>query len=158
MQAKKFRQAMHERAMADIVNEDTNASNASASTNTTTTKKNNVKGALEEEDSGADSDVVVDGADNVEDLENITHEELSERDDGLVREQNAYRERVNDASHSLRAVAFGQDRFKRRYWALPRLGGIFIEGMESGETQEENELEDEREQEAVEASQNSEEN
>lgn len=28
---------------------------------------------------------------------------------------------------------FGQDRYRRRYWILPQCGGIFVEGMESGE-------------------------
>lgn len=32
-------------------------------------------------------------------------------------------------------MMFGQDRYKRRYWVLPQCGGIFVEGMESGEGQ-----------------------
>uniref|UniRef100_A0A8C2NL52 Bromodomain adjacent to zinc finger domain protein 2B n=1 Tax=Capra hircus TaxID=9925 RepID=A0A8C2NL52_CAPHI len=42
-----------------------------------------------------------------------------------------------DASHSLRSMMFGQDRYRRRYWILPQCGGIFVEGMESGEGLEE---------------------
>lgn len=38
-----------------------------------------------------------------------------------------------DASHKLRAICLGNDRFKRRYWVLPFGGGIFVEGLESGE-------------------------
>jgi len=30
-------------------------------------------------------------------------------------------------------VSFGQDRFRRRYWILPKCGGIFVEGLESAE-------------------------
>lgn len=30
-------------------------------------------------------------------------------------------------------MMFGQDRYRRRYWILPQCGGIFVEGMESGE-------------------------
>ena len=30
-------------------------------------------------------------------------------------------------------IATGQDRYKRRYWVLPQCGGIYVEGMESGE-------------------------
>ena len=37
------------------------------------------------------------------------------------------------AQHKLRAEEYGQDRHKRRYWVLPYCGGIFVEGMESGE-------------------------
>lgn len=30
----------------------------------------------------------------------------------------------------LRAVSLGQDRYRRRYWVLPYLAGIFVEGTE----------------------------
>jgi hypothetical protein len=30
-------------------------------------------------------------------------------------------------------MAFGQDRYKRRYWVLPFAGGIYVEGLESAE-------------------------
>lgn len=36
-------------------------------------------------------------------------------------------------SHKLSALTFGQDRYRRRYWVLPKCGGIFVEGLESGE-------------------------
>lgn len=36
-------------------------------------------------------------------------------------------------SHKLSAMSFGQDRYRRRYWVLPKCGGIFVEGLESGE-------------------------
>ena len=51
-----------------------------------------------------------------------------------------------DASHRLRAFSFGQDRYKRCYWALPHLGGMFVEGMESCELEDENITEAEREE------------
>ena len=38
-----------------------------------------------------------------------------------------------DGSHNVRAIILGQDRYKRTYWVLPRAGGVFVEGMESGE-------------------------
>ena len=43
------------------------------------------------------------------------------------------RERVFTLSHKLSAMSFGQDRYRRRYWVLPKCGGIFVEGLESGE-------------------------
>jgi len=43
------------------------------------------------------------------------------------------RERVFTLAHKLSAMTFGQDRYRRRYWVLPKCGGIFVEGLESGE-------------------------
>ena len=43
------------------------------------------------------------------------------------------RKKVFDASHKLRASSFGQDRYRRRYWALPTCGGIYLESLESAE-------------------------
>uniref|UniRef100_A0A9J8CT19 Bromodomain adjacent to zinc finger domain 2B n=1 Tax=Cyprinus carpio carpio TaxID=630221 RepID=A0A9J8CT19_CYPCA len=48
-------------------------------------------------------------------------------------QQTQIRRKLLEASHSLRSVMFGQDRYKRRYWLLPQCGGIFVEGLESGE-------------------------
>lgn len=41
------------------------------------------------------------------------------------------------ASHKVRAISLGQDRYKRRYWVLPTAGGVYIEGQESGYFDEE---------------------
>lgn len=40
------------------------------------------------------------------------------------------------ATQQLRAISFGQDRYRRRYWLIPHAGGIFVEGMESAELPE----------------------
>lgn len=50
-----------------------------------------------------------------------------------LQQQNQLRERVFTLSHKLSAMSFGQDRYRRRYWVLPKCGGIFVEGLESGE-------------------------
>uniref|UniRef100_A0A8C9LVB5 Bromodomain adjacent to zinc finger domain 2B n=1 Tax=Piliocolobus tephrosceles TaxID=591936 RepID=A0A8C9LVB5_9PRIM len=60
-------------------------------------------------------------------------EELEKQIEKLSKQQSQYRRKLFDASHSLRSVMFGQDRYRRRYWILPQCGGIFVEGMESGE-------------------------
>uniref|UniRef100_A0A8C5J5U6 Bromodomain adjacent to zinc finger domain protein 2B n=1 Tax=Junco hyemalis TaxID=40217 RepID=A0A8C5J5U6_JUNHY len=52
-------------------------------------------------------------------------------------QQSQYRKKLFEASHCLRSMMFGQDRYRRRYWILPQCGGIFVEGMESGEGLEE---------------------
>ncbi|XP_051040569.1 bromodomain adjacent to zinc finger domain protein 2B isoform X6 [Phodopus roborovskii] len=64
-------------------------------------------------------------------------EELEKQIEKLSKQQSQYRRKLFDASHSLRSMMFGQDRYRRRYWVLPQCGGIFVEGMESGEGLEE---------------------
>lgn len=43
---------------------------------------------------------------------------------------------LNTSALQLRATCFGQDRYYRRYWTLPRSGGVFVEGMESADPEE----------------------
>ncbi|XP_078581677.1 bromodomain adjacent to zinc finger domain protein 2B-like isoform X8 [Branchiostoma floridae x Branchiostoma japonicum] len=60
-------------------------------------------------------------------------EETERRIEKLSKQQSQYRSKLFDASHSLRALCLGQDRYHRRYWVLPCAGGVFVEGMESAE-------------------------
>uniref|UniRef100_A0A7N6A722 Bromodomain adjacent to zinc finger domain 2B n=1 Tax=Anabas testudineus TaxID=64144 RepID=A0A7N6A722_ANATE len=60
-------------------------------------------------------------------------EELEKQIEKTYKQQNHIRQKLFDSSHSLHSMAIGQDRYKRRYWVLPQCGGIFVEGMESGE-------------------------
>uniref|UniRef100_A0A3B3RFA1 Bromodomain adjacent to zinc finger domain 2B n=1 Tax=Paramormyrops kingsleyae TaxID=1676925 RepID=A0A3B3RFA1_9TELE len=76
-------------------------------------------------------------------------EELEKQIDKLTKQQNQIRRKLFEASHSLRSMMFGQDRYKRRYWVLPQCGGVFVEGMESGEGLTERERERYREQESA---------
>ncbi|XP_061219828.1 bromodomain adjacent to zinc finger domain protein 2B isoform X14 [Neopsephotus bourkii] len=64
-------------------------------------------------------------------------EELEKQIEKLAKQQSQYRKKLFEASHCLRSMMFGQDRYRRRYWILPQCGGIFVEGMESGEGPEE---------------------
>lgn len=41
-----------------------------------------------------------------------------------------FRKKLLHSSQMLRAVSLGQDRYRRRYWVLPYLTGIFVEGTE----------------------------
>ncbi|NXM31054.1 BAZ2B protein, partial [Oxyruncus cristatus] len=66
-----------------------------------------------------------------------TVEELEKQIEKLTKQQSQYRKKLFEASHCLRSMMFGQDRYRRRYWILPQCGGIFVEGMESGEGLEE---------------------
>ncbi|KAG8559889.1 hypothetical protein GDO81_017480 [Engystomops pustulosus] len=77
-----------------------------------------------------------------------TVEELEKQIEKLLKQQNQYRKKLFESSHSLRSMMFGQDRYRRRYWILPQCGGIFVEGMESGEGLEEMAKEKERHRQA----------
>ncbi|XP_071771100.2 bromodomain adjacent to zinc finger domain protein 2B isoform X2 [Centroberyx gerrardi] len=69
-------------------------------------------------------------------------EELEKQIEKLAKQHHQIRRKLFEASHSLRSMMYGQDRYRRRYWVLPHCGGVFIEAMESGEAPEE--LEEER--------------
>uniref|UniRef100_A0A8C7Q6R5 Bromodomain adjacent to zinc finger domain 2B n=1 Tax=Oncorhynchus mykiss TaxID=8022 RepID=A0A8C7Q6R5_ONCMY len=74
-------------------------------------------------------------------------EELEKQIEKLAKQQHQVRRKLFEASHSLRSMMYGQDRYRRRYWVLPHCGGVFIEAMESGEAA--GELENERERRRV---------
>uniref|UniRef100_A0A8C0GDF9 Bromodomain adjacent to zinc finger domain 2A n=1 Tax=Chelonoidis abingdonii TaxID=106734 RepID=A0A8C0GDF9_CHEAB len=59
--------------------------------------------------------------------------ELERQIEKLAKRQMFFRKKLLHASQTLRAAALGQDRYRRRYWVLPHLGGIFVEGSEAGE-------------------------
>uniref|UniRef100_A0A8B9KJX3 Bromodomain adjacent to zinc finger domain, 2Ba n=1 Tax=Astyanax mexicanus TaxID=7994 RepID=A0A8B9KJX3_ASTMX len=71
-------------------------------------------------------------------------EELEKQIEKVSKQLNLIRRKLFESNHALRSMSYGQDRYRRRYWVLPQCGGVFIEGMESGEGQEELEKERER--------------
>uniref|UniRef100_A0A668AEE3 Bromodomain adjacent to zinc finger domain 2B n=1 Tax=Myripristis murdjan TaxID=586833 RepID=A0A668AEE3_9TELE len=71
-------------------------------------------------------------------------EELEKQIEKSYKQQCQIRRKLFESSHSLRSMILGQDRYKRRYWVLPQCGGIFVEGMDSGEGCEELERERKR--------------
>ncbi|XP_057349891.1 bromodomain adjacent to zinc finger domain protein 2B-like [Manis pentadactyla] len=78
---------------------------------------------------GGDSDA--DGNEEEEEEEDKEDRKGKKTDVCEDEQQSQYRRELFDASHSLRSVMFGQDRYRRRYWIFPQCGGIFVEGMES---------------------------
>lgn len=56
--------------------------------------------------------------------------ELERQIDKLTKRQAFFRKKLLQSSHSMRAVLLGQDRYRRRYLALPHLGGVLVEGPE----------------------------
>ncbi|XP_076825908.1 bromodomain adjacent to zinc finger domain protein 2B-like isoform X3 [Clavelina lepadiformis] len=59
----------------------------------------------------------------------------------LTKEHQSFNERLFSSSKPLRAIDMGQDRYKRRYWVLSNLGGVFVEGLESGHWYDDDEFE-----------------
>jgi len=68
--------------------------------------------------------------------ETMTQEDSDKKIESLRKQHPAYRQQVFRSSLRLRAINIGQDRFKRTYWILPLTGGLFAEGMESGEPED----------------------
>ncbi|XP_074258854.1 bromodomain adjacent to zinc finger domain protein 2A isoform X2 [Saimiri boliviensis] len=56
--------------------------------------------------------------------------ELERQIEKLSKRQLFFRKKLLHSSQMLRAVSLGQDRYRRRYWILPYLAGIFVEGTE----------------------------
>ncbi|XP_075407570.1 bromodomain adjacent to zinc finger domain protein 2A isoform X2 [Tenrec ecaudatus] len=56
--------------------------------------------------------------------------ELERQIEKLSKRQFFFRKKLLHSSQMLRAVSLGQDRYRRRYWVLPYLAGIFVEGTE----------------------------
>ncbi|XP_038049473.1 bromodomain adjacent to zinc finger domain protein 2B-like isoform X4 [Patiria miniata] len=83
-------------------------------------------GGANEDEGGLDEEVEV---------ESTTDglEEIEKKMEKLGKQHGQFRHKIFDASHSLRAIAFGQDRYRRRYWVLPHSGGLLVEGLESAE-------------------------
>ncbi|KAM9486251.1 bromodomain adjacent to zinc finger domain protein 2B isoform 2-T3 [Clarias gariepinus] len=54
-------------------------------------------------------------------------EELEKQIEKLTKQQLLIRRKMFDSSPSLHSIMLGQDRYKRRYWALPQCGGVFVE-------------------------------
>lgn len=51
-------------------------------------------------------------------------------DGSSLQRQVFFRKKLQQASHSLRAMSLGQDRYRRRYWLMPQIGAIMVEGPE----------------------------
>ncbi|KAJ8955723.1 hypothetical protein NQ318_008595 [Aromia moschata] len=66
----------------------------------------------------------------------LSGEELGKKLEKLVKTSEFQQNSLNTALLQLRATCFGQDRCYRRYWSLPKAGGVFVEAMESAEPDE----------------------
>ncbi|XP_056418390.1 bromodomain adjacent to zinc finger domain protein 2A isoform X2 [Hyla sarda] len=60
---------------------------------------------------------------------NVNTLELERQIEKLTKRQMFLRKKIISCSQRLRCMSLGQDRFRRFYWMLPRIGGIFVEGL-----------------------------
>lgn len=63
----------------------------------------------------------------------LSQEELGKKLEKLLKTSEIHFNTLKTASLQLRAICFGQDRYYRRYWSLPKAGGIFVESLESAD-------------------------
>jgi hypothetical protein len=63
----------------------------------------------------------------------MTADELQKKLEKVSKQSEQWMQDLSSSAQQLRAICFGQDRYWRRYWSLPRAGGIFLEGIESAE-------------------------
>lgn len=87
-----------------------------------------------DEDEAGDDDNDEDQSEDTDDgTDPTTVEEIEKRVAKLEKKHSKYRHKLFTASHTLRGLCIGQDRYKRRYHILPHAGGVYVEGLESGE-------------------------
>lgn len=86
-----------------------------------------------------------DGNDEISDIESegtileededsrMTAEEMHKKLEKILKSSHQNKTLIEQSSNSLRATCYGQDRYWRRYWHLPKTGGVFVEGLESAQ-------------------------
>lgn len=76
-----------------------------------------------------------DGTEMEEDEDtNMTSDEVQKKLDKIQEQATQTKHQLQKALNSLRGKHFGQDRLWRRYWNLPTVGGIYVEGLESSQS------------------------
>lgn len=99
--------------------------------------KNEIDGGLLEDSAESDvEDNIIITVNETEEDASISSEELDKRLNKLAKECAQVNSKLNKAIQCLRISPLGQDRYRRRYWFLPAAGGIFVEGLESGQPEE----------------------
>lgn len=66
---------------------------------------------------------------------NMTSDEVQKKLEKILEQCFQTKQQLHKALSSLRAKHYGQDRYWRRYWYLPKCGGIYVEGLESAESE-----------------------
>ncbi|XP_075708200.1 bromodomain adjacent to zinc finger domain protein 2A isoform X2 [Rhinoderma darwinii] len=60
---------------------------------------------------------------------NVNTLDLERQIEKLTKRQMFLRKKIMSCSQRLRCMSLGQDRYRRFYWMLPHIGGIFVEGL-----------------------------
>lgn len=96
-------------------------------------RKSNIADEKMEEDNNSE---VESGGDDLEEDEdaNMTSDEVQKKLEKILEQCFQTKQQLHKALCSLRAKHYGQDRYWRRYWYLPKCGGIFVEGLESAQS------------------------
>lgn len=80
------------------------------------------------------SDIESEGTNLEEDEDSrMTADEVHKKLEKILKSAYQNKVLIEQSSNSLRATCYGQDRYWRRYWQLPRTGGVFVEGLESAQ-------------------------
>lgn len=81
-----------------------------------------------------DSDLESEGTIMEEDEDNrMTSEEVFRKLEKILKSGQQNKMLLEQSCNQLRATCHGQDRYWRRYWHLPKTGGIFVEALESAQ-------------------------
>uniref|UniRef100_A0A336LQU0 CSON001452 protein n=1 Tax=Culicoides sonorensis TaxID=179676 RepID=A0A336LQU0_CULSO len=111
-------------------NLETPASSKSDNINNKSLANESIVEKIEDENSDCESE----GTQLEEDEDSaLMADEVQKKLETLLYEASENKKQLYKALHSLRAKCYGQDRYWRRYWHLPKTGGIFIEGLESAQ-------------------------
>ncbi|XP_054719613.1 bromodomain adjacent to zinc finger domain protein 2B-like [Uloborus diversus] len=73
-----------------------------------------------------------------EDL-HLSNDEINKKIEKLSKQLTQCSNKLTKAFYTIRGATFGMDRYHRRYWVLPKSGGVFVESMESSLKAEERE-------------------
>lgn len=95
-------------------------------------RKSNIPDEKMEEDNASDEES--DDLDEDEDA-TMTSEEVQKKLEKILEQCFQTKQQLHKALSSLRGKHYGQDRYWRRYWYLQKCGGIYVEGLESGESE-----------------------
>ncbi|XP_058795968.1 bromodomain adjacent to zinc finger domain protein 2B-like isoform X2 [Phymastichus coffea] len=114
----------------DVDGEESNTNSTAVNTTPTPDDQHHEEETHEEEMSENESEGT---QPEEEEDKNLSAEELGKKLEKLLKQSEEQLQKLNGSSKGLRAHAFGQDRYWRRYWELPCSGGIFVEAMESTE-------------------------
>lgn len=63
----------------------------------------------------------------------MTSDEVQKKLEKILEQSFLTKKQLQKSLNSLRSKHYGQDRYWRRYWYLPKCGGIYVEGLESAQ-------------------------